>query len=163
MTKTTFVVAAAVLLFACTASAFTHVKPPPALREVSTKTDAAQACPWMLLAVQKCDSDSDWTIHGMWPQVNSHDYKPCEDCSTVPFSLSAISDLMPDINKYWPSCRHDSEQKFLQHEWSKHGTCSGFDVHGYFEAVLKVFKAGEWKSTCNSQGGNECKVHVVLN
>ena len=152
MAKTTFVAVAAVLLFACTASAFTNVLPPPALSEVFKKE--GQLCPYMLLAVQKCDSGSNWTIHGMWPQVNSHDYKPCEDCSNVPFSLSAISDLMPDVDKYWPSCRHDTEQEFLQHEWSKHGTCSGFDVHGYFAAVLKVFKAGQWRSTCNSQGGS---------
>jgi ribonuclease T2 len=79
-------------------------------------------------AAAQCAVHSTFVLHGLWPQ-NSDGTWP-QNCSTTPGPAdpSRYSDIYSD-----PS--------LLQHEWAKHGTCSGLSPDGYFSAARKSFKA----------------------
>ena len=74
-----------------------------------------------------CDDDDGidtafWNIHGLWPSQNTNSYEP-SNCGGNPFSLTGLpSTIQTDIKKYW-SGLYNSDQEFLDHEWTKHGTC----------------------------------------
>ncbi|OEL17085.1 Ribonuclease 1 [Dichanthelium oligosanthes] len=73
----------------------------------------------------------DFGIHGLWPQ-----YTVCRrDASDA---AAADFDIVSATRKRdWPSlsCKNTA-MDFWSHEWEKHGTCSGFDQHGYFQQSL---------------------------
>lgn len=77
---------------------------------------------------KECALHSTFVLHGMWPQNNDGTYP--HDCSNAPGPAdpSKYSDIYPD-----PS--------LLQHEWSKHGTCSGLSPDQYFSAARKAFQS----------------------
>jgi len=113
---------------------------------------------YFVLAVQQCDEDGNWTIHGLWPQWNSQSWPSW--CTSAPFSMSALAPIQSELTQFWPSCQGDPLQEFWAHEWSKHGTCSPWGVYQYFNTALQVFNSGSWQSSC-PQVGNECQVHVT--
>ena len=67
-----------------------------------------------------------FVVHGLWPQYEKGFPESCAPHSTV---SSAIVDrtlpLMPS-------------SKLIQHEWDKHGTCSGLDTAAYFDLIRSV-------------------------
>jgi ribonuclease T2 len=66
-------------------------------------------------------------VHGLWPQFERGYPADCQSTAPVPDSLvQAMLPLMPS-------------PRLIQHEWRKHGTCSGMDVQGYFRFVQKAF------------------------
>lgn len=67
-----------------------------------------------------------FVLHGLWPQFEKG--FP-QSCSNVKLS-SAIRDSMLDI---MPST------KLVEHEWSKHGTCSGLAPDAYFATARQAF------------------------
>ena len=81
-------------------------------------------------ASAECDSDKHMglVVHGLWPQDN--DGKWPESCSTTPPVASATVDHMMPI---MPG------QSLIQHEWAKHGTCSGLSAQAYFAAIEKLY------------------------
>jgi hypothetical protein len=115
---------------------------------------------FLILALQKCESSSPWTIHGLWPSYT--DSTGPSFCSNVAFQQSAIQDLWAQILQVWPSCSWSgsSETDFLSHEWTKHGTCAGVAEHDYFSDVLSIYQADGWQSYCANESSNECKVQV---
>ncbi|KAL6847784.1 hypothetical protein ACP4OV_021912 [Aristida adscensionis] len=104
----------------------------------------------------------EFSIHGLWPQYLScrpaagagagaaaFDIlaKPKKKCwpgncdDRNPLKLRQIADLLPELNRRWPSlsCKKGAtSMDFWSHEWRKHGTCSGLDQHGYFAAALEL-------------------------
>jgi ribonuclease T2 len=70
-----------------------------------------------------------FVLHGLWPQFE-RGYP--EDCaSDEPRRVSA--DIVADALKFTPS------ERLVQHEWAKHGTCSGLTQDDYFAtAALAV-------------------------
>lgn len=105
-------------------------------------------------ALQKCSSSSPWTIHGLWPQ-----WGVC--CSGPAFSMSAISSIEDQMNKYWPSCPQygTSNEELWSHEWQKHGTCSGMTELAYFQQALNLLSIGD--EHCSS--GTSCSVCFAKN
>jgi len=79
----------------------------------------------------------DWTLHGLWPSRNSHpDTYPCS-CSNEKFDVDALASIRGDMEKHWPTLYSGSSVPFWEHEWSKHGTCSGFGCQlDYFNSTL---------------------------
>jgi len=67
-----------------------------------------------------------FVLHGLWPQFEKG--FP-QSCSKVPLS-DATRDSMLDI---MPS------KKLVQHEWEKHGTCSGLTPDAYFAGARTAF------------------------
>ena len=93
---------------------------------------------------------SQLTIHGMWPQFNNGSWPSY--CSNEPFDSSIIyNDLDSEIfYEYWPNVRYEIPQEgvaskkeyedyasFWEHEWTKHGTCSGLDQETYFTKTMQ--------------------------
>jgi len=67
-------------------------------------------------------------VHGLWPQFN--DGKWPQDCASTPPVSSAMVQHMMNI---MPG------SSLIQHEWAKHGTCSGLSVQEYFGAIEKLY------------------------
>jgi ribonuclease T2 len=67
-------------------------------------------------------------VHGLWPQYNNGKWP--QDCaSTPPVASSTVDHMMPMM----------PGRQLIQHEWSKHGTCSGLSTKDYFAAIEKLY------------------------
>jgi len=115
---------------------------------------------YLIFALQKCEDSSPFTIHGLWPSTSPNNGP--ENCGGS-FDPSAIASLSSQISRDWPSCSwsHSTENEFLSHEWTKHGTCTGWTELQYFQETLSLYQQGEWKQYCDN-GQNTCKVQVNL-
>lgn len=89
---------------------------------------------------------TDWkthlTIHGLWPQYLNGSWP--ESCTNETLSEKVIATLHTRLEQWWPNVRatHANESEYLvfwNHEWSKHGTCSGLSQLAYFTAALNHF------------------------
>jgi ribonuclease T2 len=67
-------------------------------------------------------------VHGLWPQYDNGKWP--QDCAGTPPVASATVDHMMPI---MPG------KQLIQHEWSKHGTCSGLAMSDYFGAIEKLY------------------------
>ena len=66
--------------------------------------------------------------HGLWPQYN--DGKWPETCAaTQPVSSATVDHMMAIM----------PGSSLIQHEWAKHGTCSGLSTQDYFAAIEKLY------------------------
>jgi len=76
----------------------------------------------------ECASHPTFVLHGLWPQNNDGTYP--HDCSSAPgpANASQYRDLYPDA-------------ELLQHEWQKHGTCSGLSPDDYFSSARKALQS----------------------
>jgi ribonuclease T2 len=83
------------------------------------------------------------TIHGLWPQYDTTGYPSY--CSTesfdtnVPYEIGwdTMTTYFPDMNYAETSPDYDS---FWEHEWDKHGTCSGLSQYDYFSETINLSK-----------------------
>ena len=109
---------------------------------------AAAATPGWVLALQKCDSNSAWTLHGLWPPGE-------ERCQGPSFDEGAISDLESTMKVEWLSCPGYSSNnlEFWTHEWTTHGTCSGMGEHDFFSAALALHD--RYASLCGDGEGDD--------
>jgi ribonuclease T2 len=85
--------------------------------------------------------ETNFTIHGLWPQYTDNGYPSF--CTKEPFD-PIIPDQIGDtqMQQYWPNVQSDPNEPeyddFWEHEWSKHGTCSGLTQTNYFENALAL-------------------------
>lgn len=86
------------------------------------------------------------TIHGMWPNLigvsGSHQPGDCPGpaLGTLPDALTA------DLNRYMPGGdQHDMPDggSLQDHEWMKHGRCSGLSQADYFGAAVTLAKRAD--------------------
>ena len=77
---------------------------------------------------KQCALHSTFVLHGLWPQNNDGTWP--QNCSNAPgpANPAQYSDIYPDVS-------------LLQHEWSKHGTCSGLSPDAYFSAARRAFQS----------------------
>jgi len=68
-----------------------------------------------------------FVLHGLWPQYEQRGWP--EDCSAERIDPSAVSKMISIM----PS------ERLIQHEWTKHGTCSGLTSAEYFEEATEAF------------------------
>ena len=81
------------------------------------------------------EDDECFSIHGLWPQYSDGGYP--SNCSDEPFSDDAVEAVgMSTMYEMWPNVQSDPSDSdydsFWEHEWTKHGTCSGLDQTIYF-------------------------------
>lgn len=114
-----------------------------------------------MLALNKCNENSDFTIHGLWPDYKDGTYPQyCNNSSKLNFDN--IKDLLPQIRKYWITCPqyNNSEKWFLEHEWSKHGTCTPFTQSQYFSTALALYQMLPWRLICFG-GISSCLINII--
>jgi ribonuclease I len=104
-----------------------------------------------MLALERCKGapPSGFTIHGLWPQYNQTSWP--QYCNTTDkFNYTALTPLLPQIDKYWGTCTqfNHTEEWFLQHEWLKHGTCTPFTEAQYFGTGLALYQILPWAIQC---------------
>jgi ribonuclease T2 len=77
------------------------------------------------------------TIHGLWPNRArvSVNQQP-QFCSHVPLDLSPA--VKADLERYMPG-----GPALWQHEWSRHGTCSGLAPDAYFSKAVDLARQME--------------------
>lgn len=78
----------------------------------------------------KTGNHKSFVLHGLWPQSNEG--QPPMNCQTA---SPVASDLVRHMLEYFPS------RGMIQHEWEKHGTCSGLSSQEYFAKVEQAFKS----------------------
>ena len=82
------------------------------------------------------------TLHGMWPEDDDGSWP--STCTNEKFDPSTVYDLGEDrFNELWPNVKSTKDAKshdsFWEHEWTKHGTCTGMTQDEYFDTALKHF------------------------
>jgi len=95
-----------------------------------------------------CNSPNDYwethlTIHGLWPEYSTGGYP--QTCTTEKFDPSIIDKIGRDtLVTYWPNVHCEvgdaDYNSFWEHEWSKHGTCSGLSQIQYFNQSLSLLQ-----------------------
>ncbi len=69
----------------------------------------------------ECRKPGGFVLHGLWPQLEGGDYP--SNCSGPALSL--------DQERQWGPMYADPS--LIEHEWPKHGTCSGLTQQAYFQ------------------------------
>jgi ribonuclease T2 len=68
-------------------------------------------------------------VHGLWPQNDNGSYP--QDCAPAqPVSGDIVREMLPIM----------PARGLIQHEWSKHGTCSGLSAQDYFAEIQQAYK-----------------------
>jgi len=78
----------------------------------------------------ECDPKKHYgfVVHGLWPQNNTGAYP--HDCGPAqPVSQAIVQQMMAIM----------PDSGLIQHEWAKHGTCSGLSAQDYFESIQRAF------------------------
>jgi ribonuclease T2 len=76
----------------------------------------------------QCKDHRGFVLHGFWPQYNNGGYPVgCKTTQPPPTDLSKIKQIMPP--------------EIVEHEWEKHGTCSGLSGDAYFRLAESVFES----------------------
>lgn len=107
-----------------------------------------------------CENPTDYwsnyfTIHGLWPQYSAGGYP--QDCTTEAYNPQTAKNIGSDILQYWPDVEYALSDplytSFWEHEWTKHGTCSGLTQQNYFQYAINLIKAlGTPSSVTNAVG-----------
>ena len=82
------------------------------------------------------------TVHGLWPQNDGSDYPAscngspgCATSAVCPLNTQHLDEaLRNELDAKWMP----GYPNLADHEWKKHGTCSGLDQNDYFAAVVSV-------------------------
>ena len=83
-----------------------------------------------------------FTIHGLWPQYSSGGYPTF--CTNEAYNSEVTTKIGSDMLKYWPNIQYTFNDplytSFWEHEWSKHGTCTGLTQEDYFQTTLSLYQ-----------------------
>lgn len=73
----------------------------------------------------ECARHLGFALHGLWPELEGGDYPSgCSQTALTSAERSQFADVYPDAS-------------MLNHEWPKHGTCSGLSAADYFALAVK--------------------------
>ena len=85
--------------------------------------------------------ETNFTIHGLWPQYAENGYpdfctdEPFDDTVPQQIGESTMIQYWPNVMEYPNSSSYDS---FWEHEWTKHGTCTGLTQYQYFDTAVQL-------------------------
>lgn len=72
-----------------------------------------------------CARQTGFVVHGLWPQNNNDTWPQFCSRQEASTDLRGSLDVTPDL-------------PLLQHEWDKHGTCTGLSGANYFTAMHRA-------------------------
>lgn len=100
------------------------------------------------LCSEDSSSSTSWNLHGLWPDKDDGNHPFF--CSQVGTQFETLNkELQADLALYW-SGLYSSQAKFLDHEWTKHGTCWRPDF-GDVNKMPQDIKSHVTRSRANSQ------------
>lgn len=107
-----------------------------------------------------------FVIHGLWPQYMNGGYP--SNCDSEPFSEDAVEAVgMDTMIEMWPNVQDaegsDDYTDFWDHEWTKHGTCSGLDQTVYFNTTINLVKEFGTPSIVTSNVGKTIDADDIRN
>lgn len=107
-----------------------------------------------------------FTIHGLWPQYSTGGYPA--NCNTQAFNSSVpIAIGWDDMTTYWPDVQYletdPDYDSFWEHEWTKHGTCTGLSQYDYFTNGLNLVKSFGTPSSVTSNVGGTVSASTLRN
>ena len=93
-----------------------------------------------VLALQKCNHTSNYTIHGLWKENKQF-------CKNDSFNVDLIEPLIPVLNTIWYTCYDSNLGKyyysnvdFWKHEYNKHGSCfKHLNEYQYFNKTIELY------------------------
>ena len=117
------------------------------------------------LSLLKENTDTGWSIHGLWPQYDEKNYPVY--CKKVVFDNTKLEPILSNLEENWYSNK-GTDEDFWKHEWEKHGSCvfSDIDELQYFSTALKLFFEAVDKTLPEkyyNQDKNTCLIPVDLN
>ena len=85
-----------------------------------------------------------FTLHGLWPQYKAGGYPA--SCTNEAYDVASADYVgWDDMTKYWPEVEYEVTDprytQFWDHEWTKHGTCSGLSQDDYFQTTVNLIKS----------------------
>lgn len=96
-----------------------------------------------------------FVVHGLWPQYAQGGYP--SSCSTT---RGVPQDIVEKMLPLMPS------EKLINHEWEKHGTCSGLEAPEYFNAATQAFQKLEipevFKAPTKTVAGSVASIERVF-
>lgn len=84
------------------------------------------------MSSSECDPKRHYgfVVHGLWPQNNDGSWP--ENCSSAqPVSGEIVREMLPIM----------PARGLIQHEWARHGTCSGLSSQRYFGDIQQLYKS----------------------
>ena len=102
----------------------------------------AQTFPLTFCKIHKCSGiiNKKFIIHGLWPNYNDGSYPTF--CSKEELDYTFVNNNKNLFLKYWSDSDDFIDYSFINHEWTKHGTCSnGTIIHSqedYFNNIFKI-------------------------
>jgi ribonuclease I len=86
--------------------------------------------------------ESNFTLHGLWPQYSNAPGYP-SFCTKEPFDPQAPASVgLSTMKNYWPNVKSTGNDpnysSFWEHEWEKHGTCTGLSQKQYFQDAVDL-------------------------
>ncbi|OQS05596.1 hypothetical protein THRCLA_02301 [Thraustotheca clavata] len=85
-----------------------------------------------------------FTVHGLWPELNEGPHPGF--CSKEELNIDLVRKAIGEVTleEYWPNVKvpvnSSSYDSFWNHEWTRHGTCSGLDQVTYFKSAIELIK-----------------------
>ena len=117
------------------------------------------------LSLKKC-WQSNWTIHGWWPDHNKTSWPQfCDPRRYSEFNVTYLEEKLGDrLRQWWSPCPEWKQpaEHFWQHEWEKHGTCTNNTPLEYFGRTLNIFqkaRAKKWYGCCGKYEAGQCLLH----
>ena len=81
---------------------------------------------------------SNFTVHGLWPQYSDSGYPSY--CTQELFQIENVEWNI--MTQRFPNVKYNETDpkysSFWDHEWSKHGTCSGLSQQDYFGESIRL-------------------------
>lgn len=109
-----------------------------------------------VIAFLMCCSTCTWTLHGLWPEVGNW-------CHPSNITMQELESLQPRLGQDWISCEdHKDPLDFYQHEWSKHGSCTGWTPLVYFNTSLSYYDRYLKEAEERCKPMTSCKLNTTI-
>jgi ribonuclease T2 len=105
-----------------------------------------------------------FTIHGLWPQYIDNGYPSY--CTNEQFDPTIPENIGMDImTQYWENVKSeitdDDYDSFWEHEWDKHGTCSGLTQYQYFNNTINLIQYFGTPTIVTENVGNNISIENI--
>lgn len=87
-----------------------------------------------------------FTLHGLWPEHETG--APPGFCGGEAFDAAAVEQTVgfDVLTELWPDVKFSDASprypQFWEHEWTRHGTCSGLPLRAYFASAVGLARNG---------------------